>query len=117
MATKAKSSVFRHFDIPEKVETNFNAKGNYYPATLSQIQLCLIYISRFSITVWKAVALQNVFVFVLKYICMYLTPCVTILLYICYILIRHRWMVLDQVVAMLVLKKKRSGIQLITVVK
>ena len=104
MATKAKSSVFKHFSIAEKVEGNFKAKYNYCPATLSQIQLCLLYISRFSIAVWKAVEMKNVFVFeilfkvfvfkyfggksiciciferinvfvfVLKYISMYLTP-------------------------------------------
>ncbi len=109
MATKARYSVFRHFAIPDKVEGNFKAKCNYCPATLSQIHLCLLYISRFCITVcitvWKTVEMKmylylkyfpkylylylntlvvkvfefvffkiNVFVFVLKYISMYLTP-------------------------------------------
>ncbi len=36
MATKAKSSVFRHFAIPEKAKGNyFKAKCNYCAATLS----------------------------------------------------------------------------------
>ncbi len=60
MATKAKSSVFKHFSIAEKVEGNFKAKYNYCPATLSQIQLCLLYISRFSmIAVWDAVEMNT----------------------------------------------------------
>ena len=90
--------MFRHFAISEKVEGNFKAKCNYCQATLSQIELCLLYISRFSITVWKAVEMKNVYLclkYFSKYLYLYLNTLVRkVFVFTCNICIFERQMYL-----------------------